>query len=387
MTLGGVDGSSRPRAEGLDTGRFVLRFPGSPHGPGDRCAARLRPRRTSVALPYPAVPGLDDQLLTWLEPFVASKRNARADLPAVGDQTRDYRQKIHAIATAFAEAHRSAMRIADLFGPAPDQVLRARRDPRTGAPLRAASRNSYRRVLNSFVSWLKLQGLDSTRVIPWQMEGEGEPHLRTFEPEDIERIFWHLAERDSVDHRRMTAIIAMSLDSGSRRGDVLSMRMSTIDLGLRRATLWVKNDKHIDVPLGPLAVKALRRYLEVRVPDYGHDLVFLNAAGTKPITGDGVSRAFRRILLRLGIVSPQASRSSEGVTASPERLNLHALRRTFVKHYLAAGRSERELAAIVGWHPDYAHKVAERYHRVSIEQLQSVHEVSSPLSRLLRSAA
>lgn len=340
-----------------------------------------------MAFAYPPSPTADDPVLAWCDLFAASKRNSRAELPAVGDQSRDYRQKLTALAKSFEQTRGVPMRIADLFGPAPDQLLRARRDPRTGSSLRPASRNSYRRVLNSFVSWLKRQGLDTTRVIPWEMEREGEPHLRTFAADDIERIFWHLTKRDSVDARRLTAIIAVALDCGSRRGDVLSMRLSTLDLDLRRATLWVKNDKRIDVPLGPLAVKALRRYLEVRVADYGHDLVFLNAAGTKPVTGDAVSRAFRRVLMRLGMVSPTARRTSGGASAGPERLNLQALRRTFVKHYLDAGRDERQLAAILGWHPDTAHRVYERYHRVSIEELQSVHDASSPLSRMLGSAA
>lgn len=337
--------------------------------------------------PYPSVPTLDDPVLAWCDAFAQSKRNSRSELPAVGDQSRDYRQKVMGLATSFQASHGHAMRIADLFGTAPDQLLRLRRDTRNGASLRPASRNSYRRVLNSYVSWLKRQGLDTTRVIPWEMERDGEPHLRTFAPEDIERIFWHLTERDSVDSRRLTAIIAVALDCGSRRGDVLSMRLSALDLELRRATLWVKNDKRIDVPLGPLAIKALNRYLEVRIGDFGHDLVFLNATGTKPISGDSVSRAFRRVLLRLGMVSPASARSSGGVPAAPERLNLQALRRTFVKHYLGAGRDQRQLAAILGWHPDTAHRVYERYHRVSIDELQSVHDVSSPLSRMLGSAA
>ena len=337
--------------------------------------------------PYPTTPTFGDPVRAHLGPFATSKRNARAELPAIGDQSRDYRQKVTALAMAFEETHGEPMRIADLFGPTPDLLLRERRDPRSGASLRPASRNSYRRVLNSFVSWLKRQGLDTTRVIPWQMEREGEPHLRTFEPEDIERILWHLTERDSVDHRRLTAIVAVALDCGPRRGDVLSMRLSTLDLGRPRATLWVKNDKHIDVPLGPLAVKALRRYLDVRVGDYGHDLVFLNASGTKPISGDSVSRAFRRVLLRLGMVSPASARSCGGVPPLPERLNLQALRRTFVKHYLEAGRDQDQLAAILGWHPDTAYKTVQWYRRVSIDQLQTVHDASSPLSTMLRSAA
>lgn len=219
------------------------------------------------------------------------------------------------------------------------------------------------------------------------MEPEGEPTIRVFEAAQVEQIFAHLDARDSVDSRRLAALIALACDVGGRRGDLLSMRLSTLDLDGRRAELWVKNDKHIKVPLGALAVIALRRYLDVRIDAGRHDLVFLNAAGTKPITGDSVTRAFRRVLLALGLVRPRADRSADDVGPDPERLSLHTLRRTFVKGYLAAGRDQRELAAILGWHPDYAHLVVEYYARVDIDQLQAVHESSSPLNRLLRPSA
>ena len=72
-----------------------------------------------------------------------------------------------------------------------------------------------------------------------------------------------------------------------------------------------------------------------------------------------MTRAFRRVLVKLGMVSPAAERCAGGIAAPPERLNLQALRRTFVRHYIAAGRDQRQLAAILGWHPDYAHRTVE----------------------------
>lgn len=267
----------------------------------------------------------------------------------------------------------------------PEWLLRARRDPRTGAGLRPTSRNAYRRVFNSLVSWLRKQGLGEVRI-PWDMENGGKHNLVVFEPDAIERIFEHLAMRDTVANRRLAAIIAVSLDCGARRGDVLSMRMSRLDLERGRAELWIKHNKEHEVPLGPLAIAALRRYLAVRQNPRGHDLVFLNDAGD-PIKGDSVTRAFRRVLLKLGMVSPAQRRGAGGVSAVPERLNLQALRRTFVRYYLDAGRDQRQLAAILGWHPDYAHRTVEAYAEVTIDELEVVHEASSPLTRLLRRRA
>jgi integrase/recombinase XerC len=330
---------------------------------------------------------MNDRVEQWLQTFVDERQNRRADLPGVTDQRRDYRQKIGTVAESFLASSGRPMTIADLYGTEPRRLLNARRDPRTGASLRPASRNAYRRVLNAFMTWLELRNLNPDSSARLSMEGEGEPTLPVFTAAQIEQIFAHLDARDSVDSRRLAALIALACDVGGRRGDLLSMRLSTLDLDARRATLWVKNDKHIEVPLGALAVIALRRYLEVRIDAGRHDYVFLNAAGTKPITGDSVTRAFRRVLLALGLVRPRADRGTDDVDPEPERLSLHALRRTFVKGYLEAGRDQRELAAIVGWSPEYAHLVVEKYNRVNVDQLQAVHEASSPLNRMLRPAA
>lgn len=327
-------------------------------------------------------PSPDDPVVDWLDTFLASKGNARAELPAVRDQRRDYRQKILAITAAYEEAFDAPMRIVDLFGPMPEWLLQARRDTRTGAALRPSSRNSYRRVFNSFATWLRKRGLSEGRI-PWDMENGGKHNLVVFEPDAVARIFEHLAMRDTVANRRLAAIIAVSLDCGTRRGDVLSMRLSGLDLDRGRSRMWIKHNKEHEVPLGPVAVAALRRYLAVRHNPHGHDLAFLNDAG-QPITGDAVTRAFRRVLVKLGMVSPATERAAGAVAAAPERLNLQGLRRTFVRHYIDAGRDQRQLAAILGWHPDYAHRTVEAYAEVTIDELQAVHDASSPLTRLLR---
>lgn len=330
-----------------------------------------------------AHPSREDAVLDWVEAFCVGKGNARSALPAVRDQRRDYLQKITAVAVAFEEAYNRPMRIDDLTGDAPELLLQARRDPRTGHRLRPSSRNSYRRVLNAYVSWLRRRGVRDLRI-PWRMEHGGKHLLTVFEPAAVERLFEALAARDTVSNRRLAAVIALSLDCGARRGDLLSMRLSALDLDTGRAQLWVKHDKEHAVPLGALAIIALRRYLAVRDDPHGHDLVFLNDRGA-PITADAVSRAFRRLLLRVGMVSPSATRAV-GMPATPERLNLQTLRRTFVKHYLSAGRDQRQLAAILAWHPDYAHRTVEAYTQVTIDELARVHADSSPLTRLLRRA-
>ena len=334
-------------------------------------------------------PTRNDAVSRWIPPFAAGKHNRRAAMAAIRDQRADYLQKPSRLAAAFEAEFGRPMLIGDLFGPAPDAVLRDFVDLRGRRPslLRPSSRDSYRRVVNALVTYLGEQGLEGRARVPWSMEVKRRHDVRTFGPDEIERIFVALNRRDTIANRRLAALIAMSLDHGARRGDALSLRLSKLDLRSRQAELSIKNDKDIKVPLGELAVRALRRYLEVRVDAGRHDYVFLNVDGNGPVSGNAIGAAFRRLLLQLGIVSRTHQREHDDASAEPQRLNFQTLRRTFVKHYLRAGRSERELIAILGWDPEYAHQVFEHYTAIDIDELAAVHEESSPLSRILGAAA
>lgn len=328
-------------------------------------------------------PHPDDLVAPWIIALVEDRRNARADLPSVNDQRIDYRRKLETVATAFAQMEARPMRVGDLFGPQVKQLIATRRNAATGQPVRPATRNAYRRTVNAFIGWLEERGLTLPPKPRLRLEKTGASALRVFDADSLERIFAHLAAHDTIPNRRLAAIIALGLDIGARRCDALSLRLSKLDLDDRWAELWVKNDKHPKVPLGEIAVRALRRYLEVRVDQGNHDLVFLDQRGGRPVTGDSVTKQMRRLLLELGMVQPAAERMRDDVALEPERLNLQALRRTFVRHYVRAGRTERELAAIVGWTPEYAHVVHPAYSEVEYDDLARVHADSSPLNRLL----
>lgn len=334
-------------------------------------------------------PTMNDAVSRWIPAFAAGKQNRRSEMAAIRDQRADYLQKPSRLAAAFEAEFGRPMLIGDLFGPAPDALLRSFVDQRRRrpTPLRPSSRDSYRRVVNALVTYLHDQGLEGPVRVPWSIEDKRRHDVRTFGPSDIERMFVALNKRDTIANRRLAALIAMSLDHGARRGDALSLRLSKLDLRSRRAVLSVKRDKEIEVPLGELAVRAVRRYLEVRVDAGRHDFVFLNVDGGGPVSGNAIGAAFRRLLLQLGIVSRPHQREHDDAGAEPQRLNFQTLRRTFVKHYLRAGRSERELIAILGWDPEYAHQVFEHYTAVDIDDLAAVHEESSPLSRILGAAA
>ena len=325
----------------------------------------------------PALPVSATRLPDNAQPGHLAPARPTAIAPQLSEQGRDYRQKLLTFRAELARYTDEPFRPVDLTGERVNWVLERRLDPRTGAPIRATSRNAYRRVLGSFVAWLHETGRLTVSV---RLGGRDFPVLEhppvVFTRAQVREIFAYLATHDSVMNRRLTALLAVSLDGGARRGDALSLRLGGIHAATRTVTLVGKFGKERQVPLGPTAWQALLRYRAVR-PASETDHVFLRADGG-PASGREVSAQFRRLLVRLGMVAPGA-RGSDG-------LGIQALRRTFATSYTRSGRSDDQLAAMMGWSADYAHQVRRRYTAVTVEDLAAVHEASSPLEQCLQAA-
>lgn len=330
-----------------------------------------------------------DAVRPLIEPFADAHKGPRHGQPGVRDQRDDYRQKLTTLCDELERASGQPATIADLLGERVDFVLARRRDPRTDRPLRPGSRNGYRRIVRSFCTWLARTRRSPERWAPMcEDEPEGEHAHTTFSAEQVVAVLEHLATRDTVASRRLAAMLCLPLDDGGRRGDVLSLRAAEVGPGAGSLILDAKGGKQREVPLGDLASRALARYLAVRV-DAGRGELFVSDDGTRPLTGGQAGQHLRRVLLRLGIVRPARDRlGPRDEPMRPERMSFQTLRRTFVKGYAEAGRSVAELAAIVGWDPQYAQQVMNRhYYRPGIERLSAVHDASSPLQRMLRPPA
>jgi site-specific recombinase XerD len=121
---------------------------------------------------------------------------------------------------------------------------------------------------------------------------------------------------------RDRAMVSTLLFCGLRRGELLDLRLS--DLDLRQRWLRVRRGKGMkgrSVPMVGEAVEAVADWLEFR-PEVGHDFVFTGRGG-EPLGKNGIDRMFRRVAQRAGVLR-------EGV--SP-----HTLRHSFATFLLQQG--------------------------------------------------
>ncbi len=156
---------------------------------------------------------------------------------------------------------------------------------------------------------------------------------------------------------RDDAVLEILYGSGVRVGELCGLDVSSLALAVGAATVWGKGSKQRRVPLSEPAVRALRRWLAVRVdvvaPEQGEAL-FGNEAGRRLTPRD-----VRRIVDR----------------RSPSPTHPHALRHSFATHLLDGGADLRAVQELLG-HSDVA--TTQRYTHVSRERLSAAYREAHP---------
>lgn len=320
---------------------------------------------------YEAGSELSDELIAT---FALAHRGKDVGAEPWTKQANDYRQKLSVVRDELAERLGRPTVIGDLGTLHVDFVLATRLNPATGKPLAPSSRNAYRRIVRSFLGWLTKTGQVTERIQPVcrdeDEDNQGSPTVFTLE--EVETILAYLAANDSETSRRLTAQIMLALDSGPRRSDILSLTLAGIDRVEGTVHLRLKGGKERTIPVSEETLEAIDRYLAVRSGT--HARVFLSDAG-RPQEPSTLSKHFANVLERVGL------RYRNG-----RRRTFHALRRTWVRQYRRAGRSEQEVAAMAGWTVEFAHQVLPYYDRPDTEDLKRVHASSSPLKAMFGKA-
>ena len=168
-----------------------------------------------------------------------------------------------------------------------------------------------------------------------------------------------LAERD-------LALFELLYGCGLRATEIVTLRLSDVDLegGLLRCL--GKGDKERVVPLGSYAAAAVGRYTahgrRLLARGRRHDEVFLNARGA-PLTRQGLDYVLRRTLKRVGL---------EG------RASAHTFRHSFATHLVEGGADLRSVQEMLG-HSDIA--TTQIYTHVTAEHLREVFYSTHPRAR------
>jgi site-specific recombinase XerD len=156
---------------------------------------------------------------------------------------------------------------------------------------------------------------------------------------------------------RDDAVLELLYGSGLRVSELCGLDVSCLALAVGAATVWGKGSKERRVPLSEPAVRALRRWLEMRADvvasDCG-DALFGNERGKRLAPRD-----VRRIVDR----------------RSPTPTHPHALRHSFATHLLDGGADLRAVQELLG-HSDVA--TTQRYTHVSRERLSAAYREAHP---------
>jgi len=163
---------------------------------------------------------------------------------------------------------------------------------------------------------------------------------------------------------RDQTIIELLYNTGLRRGEVVNLNLS--DLDLVGGYLWVregKGRKDRVVPLGKMAIAALEIYLDAVRPvlliDKEEGALFLNRFGGR-LSGEGVYQVVKKAVARAKL--------------SP-KITPHSLRHAAATHMLKNGAPIRHLQEFLG-HSSV--ETTQVYTRITIPELKAIHAKYHP---------
>lgn len=226
--------------------------------------------------------------------------------------------------------------------------------------------------VRAFLRFLQRRGeVDKNAALELSLPKVRRP-LPTFLNADAAAEVMTTPEESSVEGLRDRALLETLYGSGLRVSELCGLDLDDVetaapDLGSVR--VLGKGSKERVVPLGSVAVAAVRRYLERR-DELAH-----------PRTGALDPRALfvSRLGVRLGVRRVQHLVHRYGALgAGRADLHPHALRHTCATHLLDGGADLRAIQSMLG-HASLT--TTQRYTHVSIDHLMKVYDSAHPLAR------
>ena len=163
--------------------------------------------------------------------------------------------------------------------------------------------------------------------------------------------------------RRDKAILELLYATGLRVTELVSLKMTNINLEIGCIRTIGKGSKERIVPMGTKALDSLKEYLTESRPSFlktgEFSYLFLNSRG-KPMTRQGLWKIIKNYALKAGITK----------TVTP-----HTVRHSFATHLLEGGADLRSVQIMLG-HSDIS--TTQIYTHIARERLKEVHERYHP---------
>ncbi len=215
-------------------------------------------------------------------------------------------------------------------------------------------------ALRSFFRFLTRESYLKSNPILMLSSPKLEKHLPSFmTEEEVAKVIEAAFPKDDKDERilRDRAILETFYSSGLRISELVAMDLGTVDFISGIIKVMGKGKKERVVPVGDMAMKAIRRYLDARKKK--NEAIFLNKNGRR-ITTRGVRDIVEKYLKSAGI--------ARGV--SP-----HTLRHSFATHLLNRGADLRTVQELLG-HANLS--TTQIYTHLTTEKLKSVYDKAHP---------
>lgn len=199
------------------------------------------------------------------------------------------------------------------------------------SPATAYSRHT---ALQRFSSYLTAEGeipVDEIRTVtPPQLD---EQVIDPLSDDEIKAMLKACAGNDFLD-RRDEAIIRFMVETAARAREVVSMRLSAVNVVEGTTVLHGKGGKERLVPFGPFTARAIDRYRRAR---RSHKLANTD---TLWLGQGGRTLGYHGLYYTLG---------QRAQAAGVEGFHPHRLRHTGADRWLAAGGTEGGLMTVAGW--------------------------------------
>ena len=172
-----------------------------------------------------------------------------------------------------------------------------------------------------------------------------------------------MPDRSTPEGLRDAAMIALLYASGLRVSELVTLRMHELSLTEGLVRTIGKGSKERIVPVAPLAVHLVLRYLGESRPEFerytGEDAIFLTRLG-RPFSRGGFWGVLKRYVRLAGL---------------PEGTSPHTLRHSFATHLLSGGADLRAIQEMLG-HASLS--TTEVYTHVSVEELRRIYDDAHP---------
>jgi len=212
-------------------------------------------------------------------------------------------------------------------------------------------------TLRSFFKFLTREGYLKTNPLISLSSPKQEKHLPLFLTEDeVTRLIEAAIPKDERGLRDR-AILETFYSTGIRISELVGLDTQDIDFIGGIAKVMGKGKKERMVPIGDVAIKTIRAYLEKRKKQT--DALFLNKSGRR-ITDRGVRDIVKKHL-RLASIK-------QGVSA-------HTLRHSFATHLLNRGADLRSVQELLG-HVNLS--TTQIYTHLTTDRLKSVYDKAHP---------